>query len=312
MLPDQNLIPSISYTPIFDPLFEKVNTSLFLARLELLPYPGSGNKTFKLKYNLLEARAKGFDTLITFGGAYSNHLYATAESAKHLGFKSVGIVRGEPNAALNETLNYCQQQGMQLVYMSREDYRKKNDPAFIQSWLTSHHIPLGYLIPEGGTNRFAVQGVAELIPQLPEHTDIIVTAVGTGGTMAGLISGMHTTQSTWGIAALKGSDFLYQDVQHLLHASGNEKAAQKDWKIIGDYHLGGYAKCPEELVLFIRSFYQQHHILLDPIYTGKMMYGLFDLAQKGLIPSGKKIVALHTGGIQAWNGMPEKKMYIST
>ncbi len=309
---DQSFVSSIEFTPVFDPLFEKLESSLSLARLELLPYPASGNKTFKLKYNLLEARSKDMDTLITFGGAYSNHLCATAESAQHFGFKSIGIVRGEAILPLNDTLSYCQQQGMQLVYMSREEYRKKNDPDFIQAWLKTQHIPYGYLIPEGGSNRFAVQGVSELSPQLPPDTDIIVTAVGTGGTLAGLVSGMHPTQEAWGISALKGGDFLHDEVRRLLHESGNENAAQKNWKIIGDYALGGYAKCPEELVLFIKSFYQQHNILLDPIYTGKMMYALFDLARKGLIPKGKKIVALHTGGIQAWNGMPEKKAYIST
>jgi 1-aminocyclopropane-1-carboxylate deaminase len=305
-------IPSVLFTRICDPLFEKQGISLSLARLDLLPYPGGGNKTFKLKYNLIEAKSKGFDTIITFGGAYSNHLLATAESAKHEGFKSIGIVRGEQVLPLNQTLARCQEQGMSLHYMSREDYRKKQDANFIKTWLKTNNIPDGYLIPEGGSNRFAVKGVAELMTKIPDDTALIVSAVGTGGTLAGLISGMHAEQEVWGVAALKGDHFLHDAVQYLLYESETPNTSQKHWKIIGDYHFEGYAKCPEELLAFIKSFYQQQGIVLDPIYTGKMMYALFDLASKGLIPTGKKIVALHTGGTQAWNGMPEKKMYIST
>jgi len=312
MLLDQSIIPSIEFTPIIDPVFEKQGISLSLARLDLLPYPAAGNKTFKLKYNILEAKSKGLDTLITFGGAFSNHLYATAESAKHYGFKSIGIVRGEKTLPLNETLTHCQDHGMALYYMSREDYRKKNDLDFIRTWLLVQGIPSGYLIPEGGSNALAVKGVAELAIKIPSSTDIIATASGTGGTLAGIVSAMLETQEAWGFSALKGADFLVEEVKQLLIESDNEKSISKRWNITSDYAWGGYAKCPTPLLDFIKTFHQQQGILLDPIYTGKMVFGLYDLAQKGLLPVGKKIVALHTGGIQAWNGMPEKFMYIST
>ncbi len=308
---DQSFIPSIEFTSIIDPVFEKQGISLSLARLDLLPYPAGGNKTFKLKYNVLEAKAQGFNTLITFGGAFSNHLYATAESAKHYGYKSIGIVRGEQTLPLNETLTHCQDQGMVLHYISREDYRKKNDPDFMRTWLKAQDIPSGYLIPEGGSNAFAVKGVAELATKIPADTDIIATASGTGGTLSGIVSGMLETQEAWGFSALKGGEFLVDEVKQLLIASANEKSLSKRWKITSDYACGGYAKCPTALLDFIKTFRQQQGILLDPIYTGKMVFGLYDLAQKGLLPAGKKIVALHTGGIQAWNGMPEKNMYIS-
>jgi 1-aminocyclopropane-1-carboxylate deaminase len=309
---DQSFIPAVEFTSIIDPILERQGITLSLARLDLLPYPGGGNKTFKLKYNLIEAQSRGFETVMTFGGAYSNHLLATAESAQHFGFKSIGIVRGEKTEPLNETLALCQAQGMSLHYLSREAYRRKNDLDFIMTWIKTQNIPEAYLIPEGGSNRFALQGVSELMSKIPTNTDLVVTAVGSGGTLAGLIRGMHANQEVWGVSALKGDDFLQREVTQLLNEKGNPNTFGKNWKIIGDYHFGGYAKCPEELLVFIKSFYQQHGILLDPIYTGKMMYGLFDLARKGLIPTHKRIVALHTGGIQAWNGMPEKKMYIST
>jgi 1-aminocyclopropane-1-carboxylate deaminase len=148
--------------------------------------------------------------------------------------------------------------------------------------------------------------------QIPTNTDIITTALGTGGTLAGIVAGMNEHQEAWGFSALKNGHFLYDDVRELLIESDHENAISKPWKIETEYHCGGYAKCPVALLDFIKYFYETQGILLDPIYTSKMMYGLFDLARKGLIPKGKKIVALHSGGIQAWNGMPEKKLYIST
>ena len=308
----QNEISPIQYTPIIDPVFEKQGIVLSLARLDLLPYPSGGNKTFKLKYNLIEAKNQGYDTLITFGGAFSNHLPATAESANYYKFKSIGIVRGEETFPLNETLAHCHTEGMQLYYISREDYRKKTDSEFLQQWMREQGIPSGYLIPEGGSNAFAVEGVAELMLSIPSDTDIITTASGTGGTLAGLIAGMNSNQEAWGYSALKGGDFFYDDIKKLLLESNHEKAILKSWKIVTNYHLGGYAKCPLELLDFIKHFYQTQGILLDPIYTGKMMYGLYEQARQGLLPVGKKIVALHSGGIQACNGMPEKKVYIST
>ncbi|MDB5273309.1 MAG: 1-aminocyclopropane-carboxylate deaminase [Chitinophagaceae bacterium] len=298
MLLESSYLPSIQTTRIHNPFTEH----LYLARLDLLPYPASGNKWFKLKYNLLEAQRLGLDTLITFGGAYSNHLYATAEAAHHVGFKSIGIVRGEAHEPLNDTLQHCVNKGMQFFYLSREEYRKKTDAAFMNAWLEKHQVPKGFLIPEGGSNSFAVQGVAELIDLLPNDTDIVATACGTGATMTGLITGLKPHQEAWGFATLKGADFLMQDIQQLLSTSTN-----RPWKILLDYHFGGYAKTPDELIAFVQQFKKEQGVLLDPIYNSKLLFGLFDLAAKGLLPKDKKIVALHTGGLQAWDGLPEKK-----
>jgi 1-aminocyclopropane-1-carboxylate deaminase len=301
MLLENYSLPTIAISKINHPLTD----NLYLARLDLLPYPAGGNKWFKLKYNLLEAQRLGIQTLVTFGGAYSNHLYATAEAAEYFGFKSIGIVRGEEHVPLNSTLQYCVNKGMQLFYLSREDYRKKNDPAFLQNWMSQHQIPSGYLIPEGGSNAFAVKGVQELVQLLPPDTDIITTACGTGATMAGLIAGAKPDQEVWGFPALKGADFLIHDIQSLL--AGYQDLSDKKWKLFLDYHLGGYAKLTNELLSFVRQFKEEQGATLDPTYTSKLLFGLFDLADKGLLPKDKKIVVLHTGGGQAWDGLPEKK-----
>jgi len=301
MLLEQHTLPPVLITKISHPKTD----NLYLARLDQLPYPAGGNKWFKLKYNLQEAQRLSIQTLITFGGAYSNHLYATAEAAEHFGFNSIGIVRGEVHDSLNQTLQYCVNKGMQLFYMSREDYRKKDDAAFMRRWMSDQHIPSGYLIPEGGSNRFAVKGVQEVVDFLPADTDIIATACGTGGTMAGILAGLRSHQQAWGFAALKGAGFLINDVQQLLAQPLNTSTT--DWELFLDYHHGGYAKLPDELLTFVQQIHNEQGILLDPTYSSKMMFGLFDLADKGLLPKDKKIVALHTGGLQAWDGLPEKK-----
>lgn len=299
MLLENHTLPPLTINKIKHPKTD----NLYLARLDLLPYPAGGNKWFKLKYNLLEAQRLGMRTLITFGGAYSNHLYATAEAAEYFGFESIGIVRGEEHVPLNSTLQYCVHKGMQLFYMSREDYRKKNDADFMQDWMSNHHLPTGYVIPEGGSNAFAVKGVQELVQLLPRDTSIIAAACGTGGTIAGILAGLKSHQEVWGFSALKGGDFLLQVVQHLLSPHHTTSSL----KLFLDYHWGGYAKLPDELLAFVKQFNDQQNIVLDPTYTGKLLYGLFDLADKGLLPKDKKIVALHTGGLQAWDGLPEKK-----
>ncbi|MDB5255519.1 MAG: 1-aminocyclopropane-carboxylate deaminase [Chitinophagaceae bacterium] len=301
MLLKSHTLPPITITKISH---EKTD-NLYLARLDQLPYPAGGNKWFKLKYNLLEAERSGIKQLITFGGAYSNHLYATAEAADYFGFQSIGIVRGEEHLPLNDTLQHCVNKGMQLFYMSREEYRRKTEADFIQRWMYEQEIPTGYLIPEGGSNAFAVEGVRELVGLLPSDTDIIATACGTGGTMAGFIAGIKSHQEVWGVAALKGADFLVNDIQSLL--SGYQDTAGKNWKLLLDYHWGGYAKLPDELLSFVQQFKKEQGITLDPTYTSKLLFGLFDLADKNRLPKNKKIVVLHTGGQQAWDGLPEKK-----
>lgn len=266
------------------------SVQLIVKRLDLIHPQISGNKFFKLKYNLIEARQLGLKQILTFGGAYSNHIAATAYAAQLFGFKSIGIIRGEELAhkPLNPTLTTAQQLGMQLVFVSREKYRQKNNHYWIDE-LTQHY-PNIYIIPEGGTNELAIQGCQEILTIKDlNHYDVICCAVGTGGTMTGLINASSPQQEILGFSALKG-DFLQQDISQLTH--------KKNWQILDDYCFGGYAKTNDELLSFINNFEQQYRIPLEQIYTGKMFYGVFDLISKGYFKENSKILILHSGGLQ--------------
>ena len=264
-----------------------------LVKREDLNHPFvSGNKWWKLKYNLQEAQRFGKDTLLTFGGAYSNHIYATAAAARELGLKSIGIIRGEKTDPLNHTLAFAESCGMKLHYVSREEYRHKTEVAFIQKF----HDQFGdfYLIPEGGTNELAVKGVVEFASTLINKVDFdyLCLPVGTGGTMAGMVQGFAGKKNILGFSVLKAGWFLNDEVKNW---SDN---LFDNWSIVKDYHFGGYAKTTNELLEFMNGFEQQYQLPLDQVYTAKMMFGIFDLVQKGFFKKGAIILALHTGGVQ--------------
>lgn len=270
---------------------------LFIKREDEIHPFVSGNKWRKLKYNLEEAKRQGHSKLLTFGGAYSNHIYATAAAAHEEGFEAVGIIRGEEltKKPLNKTLRFAQEQGMYLHFVSRADYRRKNEEKFFSLL----RVKFGdfYLIPEGGTNMLAIKGSAEILDDSTKVFDYITSSVGTGGTLAGIITASNAEQQVVGFSALKG-DFLTEEIKELLKTYGKPK---NNWKVKADYHCGGYAKTPDYLMDFIKGFERRHRVLLDPIYTGKMMYGLYDLMDKGSFKSGSKILAIHTGGLQGRN-----------
>lgn len=272
-------------------LFEQNGLKVFL-KPEYLNHPYvSGNKWWKLKYNLQEAVEKEYTTILTFGGAYSNHIYATAAAARELGLKSIGIIRGEETLPLNPTLSFAKECGMQLHYVSREDYRKKNETTFIQE--LKDKFANFYLIPEGGTNGLAVKGCAEFARQLSDEVnfDFLCLPVGTGGTMAGMIEGLASTKRILGFPALKGGEFLENEIKRLTAKEGN-------WQLIHDYHFGGYAKSTAELEKFKTEFEKEFNLPLDLIYTSKMMFGVFDLVKKDFFKKGSTILILHTGGLQ--------------
>lgn len=287
------------------------SVKLFIKRIDLVHRFISGNKWFKLKYNLIEAEQSGFDTLLTFGGAYSNHIHATAAAGKEYGFKTIGIIRGEVNHPLNTTLSFAEECGMRLVYLDRRTFReihKKNFPEFL-----SEKFGRVYILPEGGSNHLAVKGCSEIMNEIDIDYNIICTACGTGGTIAGLIAGSNQTKEVLGFPALKGAEFLYDDINQLLTQtsgkSSNHLSVQSfnnstvNWRLILDYHFGGYAKITRELVLFINNFEMKNKIRLDYIYTGKMMYGIYHLIQKGYFNENATIIAVHTGGLQGNAGM---------
>lgn len=273
-------------------------TTLSFKREDLIHPFISGNKYRKLKYNLLEARKMDCKSLLTFGGAYSNHIAAVASAGKLNGFKTIGIIRGEElefQKNLNPTLEFASKCGMNLKYISREAYRNKTQSDFIEKL----RLDYGnfYLIPEGGTNELAVKGCEEILQPEDRVFDFVCCAIGTGGTISGLINASNISQKILGFPALKG-DFLQEDIRKF--------ANQTNWEIISDYHFGGYGKIKPELIAFINGFKRQYNIPLDPIYTGKMMFGIFDLIEKNYFPEGSKILAIHTGGLHGIRGMNEQ------
>lgn len=287
---------------IYDEQLEKFEVELCIKREDLTDAHISGNKHRKLKYNLIHARKHGFDTILTFGGAYSNHIHAVAYAGYKFGFKTIGIIRGEENIPLNPTLADASYFGMKLHYVSRNDYRNKNSPIFIEE--LKRLFGEFFLVPEGGSNALAVKGCAEILNAQEKTFDHICCAIGTGGTIAGIIVSLDGSSNVWGFPALKNAAFLKQDISELINSYNKRK--YKNWDLLLDYHFGGYAKFTLGLVDFINEFKKRHLIQLDPIYTGKMMYGIFDAIKNGFFSSGEKILAIHTGGIQGIKGFNER------
>jgi len=282
--------------PIKDPLLAEKGLKLWLKREDLNHPVVSGNKWRKLKYNLEEARVQGHKTLLTFGGAYSNHIYAVAGAGKAMGFETIGVIRGEKHAELNPTLSFAESQGMQLYYMDRNTYREK-ESEFVINLLKQLYGDF-YQIPEGGSNILAVKGCAEIVDEIDIEYDYLCCPVGTGGTMAGLIAGAKGKGTVLGFSALKGS-FLTDDVGKLLEKTN---MLYNNWSITDEYCFGGYAKTKPALFEFMAQFEQKQGILLEPIYTAKMLYGIWQMVEAGDFKPGSKIVAIHTGGLQGRAG----------
>ncbi|MGI9543489.1 MAG: 1-aminocyclopropane-1-carboxylate deaminase/D-cysteine desulfhydrase [Cyclobacteriaceae bacterium] len=275
---------------------------LSLLREDLLHPTISGNKWRKLKYNLIQAKKQGHHTLLTFGGAYSNHIHATAAAGKEFEFKTIGLIRGEKHLPLNPTLQQAQSWGMQLHYVSRNDYKNKDQPQFIKALKSK--FGQFYLLPEGGTNNLALEGCAEMVKVVETTFDYWCVPCGTGGTMAGIVKGLNGRSKVIGFSALKDGGSINRNVDNLLAGNGSETLV--NWEINVDNHFGGYAKFTPELINFVNQFKAQHQIQLDPIYTGKMMLGIFKLATQGFFPVGTRILAVHTGGKQGIKGFNQR------
>lgn len=290
----------ISQAPIqeiHDSLFTQKGVQVFIKREDLNHPEVSGNKWRKLKYNLQEAKAKGLETILTFGGAYSNHIYATAGAGQAMGLKTIGIIRGEETLPLNETLSFAKSCGMEIHYMDRETYREKD--TLKVNLALQYEFDEFYLIPEGGTNSLAIKGCEELISELENEYDHYCLPVGTGGTISGVITGLNGVHNILGFSSLKG-DFLQPEVHKLV--SDYSGKTFDNWKINTDYHFGGYARTKPELFDFMKSFEDKHDILLDPIYTAKSLYGIHQLIHTDYFKSGSRILFIHTGGLQGRKG----------
>ncbi len=283
---------------IKEPFFSHNGVEVFIKREDLIHPFVSGNKWRKLKYNLEEATRLQHKTVLTFGGAFSNHIYATSAAANEVGFKSIGIIRGEELAdkPLNVTLAFAKNQGMQLEFVSRENYRSKAEDNYIDQLRDIYGD--FYLIPEGGTNNLAIKGCEEIVDEEVKQFDYLCLSVGTGGTISGVVAAAAKDQKVIGFSALKG-DFLIKEVSDLL--SNYSSHVYKNWHIETEFHFGGYAKTKPELNEFIEEFNSNHNFPIEPIYTGKMMFGLYDKIKKGDFISGSKILAIHTGGLQGRN-----------
>ncbi len=279
---------------LHDEVVRKAGVRLLIKRDDLIHPVVSGNKWRKLKYNLVRARELGYNTLVTFGGAYSNHLFALAAAGSVADFSTIGIVRGdELTPQSSPTLQYCQEQGMQLHFVSREEYRHKDEGALVASLLGQHRNI--FVVPEGGSNELALPGVREMVQeveaQLIGQPDYFAVAAGTGGTTAGILSALAPVLA---FSALKGGGFLREEINTLV----GKEALTAHLQLITNYHFGGYARYTSELLDFIRGFEQQHQIPLEQVYTGKMLFGLYDLMRKGYFTPGSTLVAVHTGGLQ--------------
>jgi 1-aminocyclopropane-1-carboxylate deaminase len=269
--------------------------SLVIKREDLIHPFVSGNKFRKLKYNLLQAKAENQSTLLTFGGAYSNHIAAVGYAGKENGFQTIGIIRGDElgdKIESNPTLKFAQECGMQFEFVSRETYRLKTEATFLEQ--LQQQYGAFYLIPEGGTNTFAIQGCEEILTPEDASFDYVACAIGTGGTISGIINSVLPHQKVLGFPALKGN-FLQDEIRNFVR--------QDNWELITDYHFGGYGKVTNDLIDWINQFYEQTQIPLDPVYTGKMVFGIVDLITKNYFPENAKILLIHTGGLQGIQGM---------
>ncbi|REG88502.1 1-aminocyclopropane-1-carboxylate deaminase/D-cysteine desulfhydrase [Algoriphagus antarcticus] len=282
-------------------LLEKKGIELAIKRLNLIHPKVSGNKFFKLKYNLEKAKSERKSKILTFGGAFSNHIYATAEATNAENLESIGIIRGERTESLNATLSHASELGMNLHFIDRKSYRNKTEPEFLAR--LKEKFGDFYLIPEGGTNELAIEGTKEILIEEDKEFSHICSSIGTGGTFAGLYASISENQKLLGFSSLKG-EFIQKEITDLIEKY--QLTSKESYEILTNYHFGGYAKYKQELIDFIWWFYESFGIVLDPIYTGKMAFGIWDLIKKNHFAKGSKILMIHSGGLQGNTGFTER------
>ncbi|MCW8930741.1 MAG: 1-aminocyclopropane-1-carboxylate deaminase/D-cysteine desulfhydrase [Gammaproteobacteria bacterium] len=319
---------SIPLQNIQHPLLEEKKVRLDILRTDKTDPIISGNKWFKLKYNLIEAQKQACTTLLSFGGPFSNHLHALATAGKAYHFNTIGIIRGEQHLPLNPTLSDLVKQEMKLYFVDRKTYRNKHLPEVIEqiSQMVLKDDPFKegkladkfYLVPEGGTNKLAVIGASEIASFIPNETNYVCVPCGTGGTMTGIIKGLADLQHCQnkltqnklepvilGFPAMKGGQFLEQVINDLLMEQ-NILTKQEAWELIYDWHFGGFGKINKTLAEFMDDFEKKYSLELDPIYTAKMMYAIVSMLEMDFFPRGSRIVAIHTGGLQGKRGMEQR------
>jgi 1-aminocyclopropane-1-carboxylate deaminase/D-cysteine desulfhydrase-like pyridoxal-dependent ACC family enzyme len=302
-----NLLLQANLKSLQLPLLTEKHVRIDVLRLDQLHPQISGNKYFKLKYNLQEAQNQGYTKVLSFGGAFSNHIYALAAACKMMNLETIGIIRGEKIEPLNPTLSFAEKAGMHLHFISRESYKQKDQAEFKKQLETIFGD--FYLIPEGGSNGLALAGIKEIMTLIESDFEYIATSCGTGATMAGLMLGLKGSQKVLGFSALKGGDFLWGDMQEMFqdyfqkYPENIPQEPLNEWMktksdLLLEYHFGGYAKNKPALAEFMADFETEQEIPIEWIYTGKMFFGLLDLVKKDYFKPNTRIIALHTGGLR--------------
>lgn len=271
-------------------IFKKNNLNVYIKRDDLIHPFISGNKWRKCHYLLKDIQRKGFKTALTFGGAYSNHIHAFSYACNELGLKSIGVIRGDElaNKPLNKTLLFAKENGMDLIFVSREEYKLRYEKSYIDELQEKFNA---YIVPEGGSTTFAVDGFKDMVDEIRKEVkfDHIFVPCGSGGTIAGINANL-TTEIVYGINVLKGTE---SDIASLI----NQYSNKQNYKIINDYHFGGYAKKNDKLDFFINEFESLYNIEIESVYSGKMFFAFFDMVNKGELKNST-VVLCHTGGLQ--------------
>lgn len=288
-----------------DELFVANGIEVFVKRDDLIHPEISGNKWRKLKYNLLEAQKQGIRQIVTFGGAYSNHIYATAAAGKYFGFETVGLIRGdELDKNSSETLRFASKCGMKLHFVSRTEYREMRSPP--QPPPIGGAFENSTIIPEGGTTPLALAGVGEMVEELNEQLgdspDYIICPVGTAGTISGIIANTSPKTKVIGVCVLKNGQYLLNEINALLEVwkdGRGQKPANDNFEILWNQHHGGYAKKTPELIDFVSKFNAKHDFEIEPIYSGKMFFAFYKYYSTMIEPDSK-VVLIHTGGLQGF------------
>lgn len=293
------LVPSpIQKLP--ESLLPGLNIEVWIKRDDLIHEIISGNKYRKLQLNLEQIKSTDIHEMVTFGGAHSNHIVATAYLCNQLGIKCKGIIRGEAPSQLNPTLSDAEKYGMKLEFISRETYKRRYDVDYIE-YLKEKH-PRAIIIPEGGANEQGIKGCEAIVSECQKEIDFdyITVDCGTGATLAGMVRNLKPHQTAIGVQVLKGEDFITPEV----HKFNDDRLS--NFEVWTDYHFGGYAKYQPELIEFMRWFYRETGIKLDPIYTGKQFYAVFDQIRKNRFPKRSKLILVHTGGLQGIRGFEDR------
>jgi len=278
--------------PLHDAWYQGRVRTVAMLRLDLLHPVISGNKWFKLKHNLAFAQQQGFKTIVTFGGAYSNHLVATAAAARHFGLAAVGIVRGmHSRDRLTPTLEQCQYYGMTLRFETIQNYRRKEDSAYVQQLHASYQQ--AFIIAEGGANDLGREGAGAIASFVPDSYTHICVSLGSGTTFIGLGNALPPSQALIGFAPMKGGSYLQDETAKYINVLPGAVRT-----IFDRWHFGGFGKCDQQLIDFMNRFYVANDIPLDLVYTAKMMYGVQDLIAAGYFPPFANILCIHTGGLQ--------------